>query len=69
MVSQGTTIKITGRLESAMADLDSRSRKLMELYLRGMSVAEMAAAVGESEESVRESILEVTLRVRERLAA
>jgi DNA-directed RNA polymerase specialized sigma24 family protein len=69
MVSQGTTIKITGRLENAMAGLDSRSRKLMELYLRGMSVAEMAAALGESEESVRESILEVTLRVRERLAA
>ena len=35
MVSRGITIKITGRLEGVLAELDSRSRKLLELYLRG----------------------------------
>lgn len=69
MVSRGVTIKITGRLEEAMAGLDERSGRLVELYLQGLTMAEIAAAVGEPEEVVRESVLGVVLRMRERLAA
>jgi DNA-directed RNA polymerase specialized sigma24 family protein len=69
MVSRGVTIKITGRLVDAMAGLDEQSGRLVELYLRGLSMAEIAAAFGEPEEAVRESVLAVVLRMRERLAA
>jgi DNA-directed RNA polymerase specialized sigma24 family protein len=42
---------------------------LVELYLRGLSMAEIAAALEEPEEAARESVLAVVLRMRERLAA
>jgi len=52
-----------------MASFDPRARRLLALYLAGLSLPEMASQMGESEDAVSAAILEITWETRERLAA
>jgi DNA-directed RNA polymerase specialized sigma24 family protein len=52
-----------------MATLDPKARKLLTLYLAGLSLPEMAAQMGESEDAISRTIVELVWETRERLAA
>jgi hypothetical protein len=69
MEGEHATLRIHGRLADVMASLDPRARKLLTLFLAGLSLPEMASQMGESEDAVSAAILELVWETRERLAA
>ena len=68
MYGEHATLRIRGRLADVMATLDPKARKLFTLYLVGLSLPEMAAQMGESENAISRTIVELVWETREKLA-
>lgn len=68
MHREHATLRIHGRLADVMVTFDPKARKLLTLYLAGLSLPEMAAQMGESEDATSRTIVELVWETRERLA-
>jgi hypothetical protein len=68
MDGEHATLRIHGRLADVMASLDPRARRLLTLFLAGLSLPEMASQMGESEDTRSAALLELVWETRERLA-
>lgn len=68
MHREHATLRIHGRLADVMVTLDPKARKLLTLYLAGLSLPEMAAHMGESKDAISRTIVELVRETREKLA-
>jgi RNA polymerase sigma factor (sigma-70 family) len=65
--SPADALELAEELEWVLSRLDLFARRVLELRLRGLQLAEIAEETGRSERSVRRSIAEVRKRLAERL--
>ena len=69
MDQENPTLWIHGRLAKAMASLDPQARKLLTLFLEGLSLPEIAAEMEDNEDAISRAILDLVWETRENLAA